>query len=220
MGTTSKLHRINVGCGSSPTDGWRNYDNSLSIRLARVPLLTEILRMFRLLSRAQFEYAKFARKNEVFHADVTRRIPLGDGSCDAVYTSHMFHHLNERERRGFLSEALRVLAPGGIIRISVPDLDRWFEAYGKTGDSDAFLSGIGAFSHSDSWSARLRVLFLGFRGRQWMYNGKTLATVLEKCGFVDPVVVPEGETRIPDPEPLDLRERGRNSLFVEARKPA
>jgi hypothetical protein len=27
--------RVNVGCGSSPTPGWVNFDNSLSVRAAR-----------------------------------------------------------------------------------------------------------------------------------------------------------------------------------------
>ena len=31
--------RVNVGCGSSPTPGWVNFDNSLSVRAARWPLL-------------------------------------------------------------------------------------------------------------------------------------------------------------------------------------
>ena len=28
------MKRINIGCGSSPTAGWNNFDNSLSVRLA------------------------------------------------------------------------------------------------------------------------------------------------------------------------------------------
>ena len=27
--------KINIGCGDTPTKGWRNYDNSWSVRLAK-----------------------------------------------------------------------------------------------------------------------------------------------------------------------------------------
>lgn len=29
--------RVNIGCGSSPIAGWRNFDHSPSLLLARIP---------------------------------------------------------------------------------------------------------------------------------------------------------------------------------------
>jgi predicted SAM-dependent methyltransferase len=47
-----------------------------------------------------------------------------DGSIEEIYASHVFEHLGFRdELPRALSEAYRVLAPAGCLRISVPDLE-------------------------------------------------------------------------------------------------
>ena len=35
--------RINVGCDMTPIQGWENYDNSLNIRLSKLPIIVKIL---------------------------------------------------------------------------------------------------------------------------------------------------------------------------------
>ena len=44
--------RINVGCGMTPTPGWTNYDNSLSVKLARRPILASFATRFLLPKQA------------------------------------------------------------------------------------------------------------------------------------------------------------------------
>lgn len=61
--------------------------------------------------------------------DLSTGIPLDDGSCDVVYHSHVLEHLRRDDARGFLVECARILKPGGIIRIAVPDLERICRAY-------------------------------------------------------------------------------------------
>jgi predicted SAM-dependent methyltransferase len=49
---------------------------------------------------------------------------FADGSAQEIYASHVYEHLNYTgELQRALNEAHRVLAPGGLLRISVPDLD-------------------------------------------------------------------------------------------------
>ena len=55
--------------------------------------------------------------------DVRRGLPLGEGVAAAVYSSHVLEHLTESEARPFLAEMRRVLKPGGVIRLVVPDLE-------------------------------------------------------------------------------------------------
>lgn len=53
--------------------------------------------------------------------------PLGDyadGSVDEVYASHILEHFGSRESQDVLNEWVRVLKPGGRIRVAVPDF-RW-----------------------------------------------------------------------------------------------
>ena len=50
-------------------------------------------------------------------------------------------------------------------------------------------------------------------------DGKSLCRLLETLGFVEATQVPVGSTRIPNPGPLNLRERESESVYVEAIKP-
>ena len=57
-------------------------------------------------------------------ANFIRGIPLPDRSAACIYHSHLFEHLPLAVARRFLGECRRVLAPGGILRIVVPDFER------------------------------------------------------------------------------------------------
>jgi len=61
--------------------------------------------------------------------DLTRGIPLPSGSCQVVYHSHVLEHIRRAEVKSFLRECLRVLKPGGILRVAVPDLERICRLY-------------------------------------------------------------------------------------------
>ena len=49
------------------------------------------------------------------------RLPFADGSCSRVFSSHVLEHLDDRAVMHLLREIARVLAPGGVVRLSVPD---------------------------------------------------------------------------------------------------
>lgn len=55
--------------------------------------------------------------------DVTRRFPFADGTFDAVYGSHVLEHLDPAVAERVLGDCFRILKPGGILRIAVPDLE-------------------------------------------------------------------------------------------------
>ncbi|MEQ8880789.1 MAG: methyltransferase domain-containing protein, partial [Cyclobacteriaceae bacterium] len=59
----------------------------------------------------------------VIHCDVTKGLPLEDNDLDVVYHSHVLEHIPKAKVKAFLNECYRVLKPGGIIRIAVPDLE-------------------------------------------------------------------------------------------------
>lgn len=54
--------------------------------------------------------------------DVTKGLPVADGSVAAVLSQHFVEHLTRAQAQGFLAECCRVLKPGGKLRISTPDL--------------------------------------------------------------------------------------------------
>ncbi len=75
--------------------------------------------------------------------NVNLPLPFADQSFDAVYHSHLLEHLRPNEALSFLRECRRVLTPGGIIRIAVPNLETIAQLYLETihdawdGDLDA-----------------------------------------------------------------------------------
>ncbi|HSL84604.1 MAG TPA: methyltransferase domain-containing protein, partial [Thermoanaerobaculia bacterium] len=69
-------------------------------------------------------------------ADVTRGLEFRD--CEAVYAEHFLEHLRIDRAVDFLVEAHRVLADGGLIRLSTPNLDWvWVTHYRLDADSEA-----------------------------------------------------------------------------------
>ncbi|MFN0085605.1 MAG: class I SAM-dependent methyltransferase [Blastocatellia bacterium] len=64
-----------------------------------------------------------SRSTDVVEHDLTRGLPFEAGTVDACYSSHVLEHLRPEEARFFLEEQRRVLKPGGILRVVVPDLE-------------------------------------------------------------------------------------------------
>ena len=56
---------------------------------------------------------------------------IGDNSVDIIYTCHVLEHFKRREVSRVLGEWERVLKPGGVLRISVPDFASLCEIYQK-----------------------------------------------------------------------------------------
>jgi len=61
--------------------------------------------------------------------DLSTGIPLPDASCEVVYHSHVLEHLRRPDAQFFMRECFRVLKPGGILRVSVPDLEQICRQY-------------------------------------------------------------------------------------------
>jgi predicted SAM-dependent methyltransferase len=60
---------------------------------------------------------------DVHVQDIRRPLGFPAASFDAVYANHVLEHLTPEEGRKFVGEIHRVLKPGGICRVVVPDLE-------------------------------------------------------------------------------------------------
>jgi len=86
-------------------------------------------------------FALEADQNEVFDPtteparmfflqhDGTQRFPFRDGRFTWIIAEHFIEHIPYKAAIGFLAEARRLLAPGGTLRISTPDLAIYAAAY-------------------------------------------------------------------------------------------
>ena len=213
--------RINIGCGRTPTVGWSNFDNSISIFFSRHLIASAILSRLGLLKAAQIENIEYQRRHHIQFCDARKTIPYEDHSVNVVYASHMVEHLDPEEAAAFLREARRVLVSGGTLRLALPNLRWHIELYLGSSDADSYMinTKLGRLLPK-TWIARLKALMLGEREYHvWMYDEKSATKMLEKHGFVGVKSYPPGETRISDPGELDLRERAPESLFVEGTNP-
>jgi SAM-dependent methyltransferase len=212
--------RVNIGCGTSPTPGWVNFDNSFSVKAARWPLVVPALARLRVLSRQSADLARVAAARNIQFAKATARIPCTSRSVSAVYSSHMIEHLDRAEARAFLAEVRRILRPGGVVRVAAPDISRLVNDYLATGDADDFIAathmGLNRPTGLAGWT---KWVLIGPRHHLWMYDGGSLAKLMYEAGFTDVTIMPPGKTNIADPGDLDLGERASESVYVEAFQP-
>lgn len=62
-------------------------------------------------------------------ANLIEGIPFETGTFDVVYHSQVLEHIPKDNAPAFLAECLRVLRPGGILRVVVPDLEDMAREY-------------------------------------------------------------------------------------------
>lgn len=134
-------------------------------------------------------------------------LPLADGSVDAIFHEHLIEHLPFGVGLGFIRECHRLLRPGGVLRISVPDAGRQMRRYAEK-DPDLL-------EHAPTRLLGAQPLLTGF-GHVSMWDVETLTLFLQRGGFPDPVESAFGRGSV-RPVP-DSVERAGESLYVEAKK--
>ncbi|MEO6078547.1 MAG: methyltransferase domain-containing protein [Steroidobacteraceae bacterium] len=114
------------------------------------------------------------------HQSGIDRLPfLKDGSASLVYCSHAFEYFDRLQAVEVLAEWRRVLAPGGLLRLAVPDFDALAGIYRDTGDISTVLGplyGRMTIPTRDGDS----ILF-----HRTAYDFPSLAGMLEANGFQD-----------------------------------
>jgi trans-aconitate methyltransferase len=122
--------RIDAGCGATPISGWLDLDSSAVVLIARLPRCMELLSAATLVGLHQLEFARTSRQNGIQWATAANQIPAPDQSAGVVYASHRLEHLDpHNEVRRFVGDVHRMLVPGGILRVVVPDLLRRAQRY-------------------------------------------------------------------------------------------
>ncbi|HUI30975.1 MAG TPA: methyltransferase domain-containing protein [Candidatus Acidoferrales bacterium] len=191
----SKDLLVNLGCGPQGRPGWINVD--------AVP---------------------GANVNCVY--DCRKSLPFQDGSARGIFAEHFFEHLDyQDEVPHFLAECRRVLQPGGVIRIIVPDAGAYLRAYCR-GDWDELqkMRVLGE-NHSEAgmgFAYNTRMELINFVFRQWgqhkfAYDFETLSFILKKHGFSSVQEQKFGGSILPD-ICIDSPERKHESLYVDAVK--
>lgn len=56
--------------------------------------------------------------------DISRKLPFEDCEAQFIFAEHVIEHIPFKEGYAFLGECYRVLTPGGVLRLSFPDITR------------------------------------------------------------------------------------------------
>jgi SAM-dependent methyltransferase len=198
---------LNVGCGTKTSDDPSviNLDWSMYLVIKSNPVLARLSRLF--LSDGRLERLNSLPDSIVVH-DLRKGIPYAADSVDAVYHSHFLEHLDPPHARSFLQEVWRVLKPGGIQRIVVPDMERLCADYlthlklcltdsQRASEHDRYVGGIieqavrreaaGASQQGPVWRTIDRLILGDARKRgethQWMYDRVNLPSLLRSLGY-------------------------------------
>ena len=81
--------------------------------------------------------------------DLRKTLPFPSQTFDAVYHSHVLEHLERPDARKLVEECARVLRPGGIARIVVPDLETIARLYLST--LERAIGGDATAEHDYEW---------------------------------------------------------------------
>ena len=200
---------LNLGCGSKTSSHADvvNIDWSVLLRVKRHKVLHAMVR--RMLGRDRRDTLDAVPDNILVH-DLASGIPFSSSSVDVVYHSHLLEHFDRNVGECFLEETKRVLRPGGIHRIVVPDFESRCRSYlnhiyecdeghGQPTEHDYYIAEVieqsvrrEAFGSSQQNRVRrsLENRFFGDarkRGEthQWMYDRISLGVKLAAAGYRD-----------------------------------
>lgn len=220
---TAELLRLNLGCGGQRPDGWVNCDSSLASYAQSLPLIGSWL-----ARKASVRYERPAR-----YLDLRGRWPFADGSAAVVYGSHVFEHLSAAQATHFLAESVRVLAPGGVLRLVVPDLHalatQYLHRYQPTNpDASAELLYALNLNRDQAYPPNASGLKRWIASLQdyphqhkAMYDQPLLAARVQAAGFIDLSWAAYGQSRwLADIKALECTAEGIASIYLEARRAA
>jgi prepilin-type processing-associated H-X9-DG protein len=151
--------------------------------------------------------------------DVRNGLPFPSSTANSIYSTHMFEHFYPDELQLLLRECLRVLKPGGGIRLIVPNLASAISAYSQKQSAWFYDS----FSrHFDSLGGRFANFVFCDGQHRTAFDFTYLNEVLRRSGFHEVDESAEGRScmygsQVPPYDPGDSPGLP-HSLYVEAFK--
>jgi SAM-dependent methyltransferase len=146
--------------------------------------------------------------------DIREGLPLDDDTIDYAVSIHALPELSLDQLVPALRELRRVLRRGGVLRLGLPDLERGFRAYAD-GERDYFLVPDGDVR---SLGGKLVTQLLWYGYSRSLFTADFIEELLREAGFREVVHCGFRETSSPIDDIVELDDRERESLFVEAVK--
>jgi len=183
-----------------------------------------------LLRPGWFNTDKYPRRITVAYCDATGRYPFENDAFDYVFTEHMIEHVPYAGGESLVRECLRVLKPGGKLRISTPDLERILALREPTTqlEKEYVQYALGAIPEAIDGQVSFFInQFMRAWGHTFIYDRETLSGLMRSAGFINITARRPGESD--DPELTDIERHGETfpnpefnlieSMVLEGTKP-
>jgi len=235
MEVPDTMIRLNLGCGLQAPSGWVNVDGSWNARLAKFPV---IRKMFAAVNVLPPDKAAVPWSSNIYIHDIRKPLPFADGSASAVFASHVLEHLYREEAQQLIRESLRVLCPGGVLRVIVPDLEAIVQDYCKgrsavqpqaeepAASPPADILNQRLLMRSESPPNRNLLYWLydswnDFHSHKWMYDADSLTVLFRSMGYIDIQRKANGDSLIEGIGAVEDPSRILNGagVCIEGRKP-
>lgn len=221
--------KLNIGCGPNvfPHDGWINYDRaSISEYLGYMSgspwLGTMPAHQARLAEYLQTGGKIDFRVHDFRKGFLTQH---ESGSVDFIYLGQVIEHVNNiYEAPSLIAECHRMLKPGGVLRITTPDLDLLVDAYvaGRMGE---YAHEQPAFYLKADKSAQLAHIMYGaagphctwdnYEGHMFLYTKVSMRDLLIAGGFsADPVFYYEAGKSLDPVMAREVVDAGMSHSFI------
>lgn len=145
-------------------------------------------------------------------ADIRQGLPFDTNSIDCIVSHHGLNDLKIYDQVPALAEMHRVLKPGGVVRMSLPDLDLLIAAY-QRGDANFF-----SVWDWETLDGNFITHALWYNLTHTPFTYRFAEELFRKAGFADVrrAAYKQTTTNLPDITALDSRES--ESFFIEAVK--
>lgn len=186
---------VNIAAGSSGKQGWVNLDGFLQ-----------------------------AGVNCLY--DARKRLPFPDNSVKGIFSEHFFEHIDYTEEAPhFLAECYRVLQEGGVLRIIVPDAEKYLKAYAQGGWQEFMMlrpldDQLRDYYFGFKYNTRMELINYVFRQDQehkFAYDFETIEVLLRRNGLQDVRKQDFAKSVMPE-LCIDMKIRATESLYVDAIK--
>jgi SAM-dependent methyltransferase len=216
---TQRPLRINLGSGPTGPETWVNLDRSPTMLLRHVPRAARVLRQVGLIG----DHHLVPWEPHIVRQDLTKPLPFADGTVDAAYSSHFLEHIYLNDAEAILRECHRVLRPGGVLRLALPDGEAWARELVEAGDDEAGEAGrryharLGSHPEQRPSGKRALTFKIGGHIHRWQPTRGLVRAMLVDAGFADSEISERKylEGDLPEIESIETREE---SFFTEARR--
>jgi SAM-dependent methyltransferase len=147
-------------------------------------------------------------------ADIRGGLPVPDGTFDYIVAIHVLPEIAYTDLDRARTELRRVLRPGGVLRLGLPDLDKAIQAY-LANDLDYFIIPDEVVT---SLAGKMIVQLLWYGRSRTMFTAPFAEELLARNGFQSIGLCPFRQTASDFPGIVELDDRELESFFIEGTK--